>query len=160
MPGTTGAPGAAEGNVSMSDASLPLLGGNRLSIAIDELVRTKGDPPWNAQLIANERIVVTVICQAPGHHNDWHYHLDDECWYIERGALSWSVEGYDEPVRVSAGDWMLVPANSFHLIQVHGTQPSIRIATTIQGEYHRHDRDGITPPEPPRFLDDGRGDGT
>ena len=137
----------------MSDAFHPVLGGNQLSIAIDDLVRTKGDPPWATQLIANERFVVTVICQAPGHHNDWHYHLEDECWYIYRGDLSWSVEGYDEPVRVSEGDWMLVPANAFHLIQVHGTQPAIRIATSIQGEYHRHDRDGVTPPEPPRFVD-------
>jgi quercetin dioxygenase-like cupin family protein len=137
----------------MIGASHPVLGGNQLSVTIDELIRTKGDPPWSAQLIANQRFVVTVICQEPGHQNDWHYHLDDECWYIYQGALSWSMEGHDEPFRVSAGDWILAPANTFHLIQVHGTGPSIRIATTIQGEYHRHSRDGITPPEPARFVD-------
>jgi quercetin dioxygenase-like cupin family protein len=137
----------------MIGASHPVLGGNRLSVAIDELVREKGAPPWSAQLIVNQRFVVTAICQAPGHQNDWHYHLEDECWYIYQGELSWSLEGHDEPYRVSAGDWMLAPANTFHLIQVHGSQPSIRIAVSVATEYHRHDRDGVTPPEPPRLAE-------
>ncbi len=137
----------------MIGASDSVLGGNTPSISIDELIRTKGDPPWNAQLIANQRFVVTVICQAPGHHNDWHYHLEEECWYIYQGSLSWSLEGHDEPFRVSAGDWMLAPANTFHLIQAHGDGPAIRIAVAPTGEFHRHDREGVTPPEPARFVE-------
>jgi len=137
----------------MIGASNPVLGGDRLSVAIAELIQTNGDPPWSAQIVANQRFVVTVICQAPGHRNDWHYHLLDECWYIHQGSLSWSLEGHDEPFRVSAGDWMLAPANTFHLIQVHGTEPAIRIAVAPSGEYHRHDREGNTPPEPERFVE-------
>jgi quercetin dioxygenase-like cupin family protein len=129
-----------------------VLGGERLSIGIEELIRTHGDPPWHDVLTINDRFVVTAICQNPGHQNDWHYHLQDECWYIYQGELSWSLEGQDEPIRVSAGDWILAPANTFHLIQVHGSQPSIRIALSFSDEFHRHSRDGVTPPEPPRDV--------
>ena len=108
------------------------------------LVRTNGDPPWATQLIANERIVVTVICQAPGHHNDWHYHLEDECCVVPQRGPSSTWRGMTAGQGLG-GDWMLVPAHAFHLIQVHGSEPAIRIATSIQGEYHRHDRNGSTP---------------
>ncbi len=49
---------------------------------------------------------------------------------------------------VTAGDWIIAPANTFHLFQVHGDRPAIRIATTYTGEYHRHERDDA-PPAPP-----------
>jgi quercetin dioxygenase-like cupin family protein len=106
-----------------------------------------GAPPWAVQLVGNDRFVVTVICQAPGHPNDWHYHLSDECWSIYEGELSWTLEGRAEPVRVKAGDWILAPANTFHLIQVLGERPAIRIAITYTGEYHRHER-ADAPPAP------------
>jgi quercetin dioxygenase-like cupin family protein len=128
----------------------PVLNGERLSVGVEELVRTHGTAPWSAQLIANHGFVVTAICQNPGHRNDWHFHFQEECWYIYQGELSWSLEGYDEPIRVTAGDWMLVPADTFHLIQVHGSQPSIRLAISFREEFHRHTRKGITPPEPSR----------
>jgi quercetin dioxygenase-like cupin family protein len=146
-------PAHQERNAVMIGATPPILGGERLSMAVDELVRTKGDPPWSAVVISNPRFVVTVICQEPGHHNDWHYHLEDECWYIYQGSLSWTLEGHDDPYRVSAGDWMLAPANTYHLIQVHGTEPAIRMAVAPTGEFHRHEREGSTPPEPARFVE-------
>jgi quercetin dioxygenase-like cupin family protein len=135
----------------MNGDARPVLNGERLSIGVEELVQTHGDPPWSDQLIVNSRFVVTAICQNPGHQNDWHYHLEDECWYVYQGELSWSLEGSDEPIRVTAGDWILAPANTFHLIQIHGSGPAIRLAISMNGEFHRHSRNGITPPEPSRF---------
>ena len=91
----------------------------------------------------------TVIRQNPGHQNDWHYHLTPEIWYIYEGELSWTLEGQqDTPIHVKAGDFIIAPANTFHFIQVHGDQPSIRIAITPDGEFHRYDREN-KPPAPP-----------
>jgi quercetin dioxygenase-like cupin family protein len=120
----------------------------QVKVSIEEMKARHGAPPWHERLIENDRYIVTVICQAPGHANDWHYHLVDESWSIYEGELSWTLEGHPEPIHVTAGDWVLTPGNTFHLIQVHGDQPAIRIAISYTGEYHRHEREN-KPPAPP-----------
>jgi quercetin dioxygenase-like cupin family protein len=132
----------------MTDDQSPALTAEHVRLDIEELKARHGPPPWAAALVQNDRFVVTVICQAPGHQNDWHYHLSDECWSIYEGELSWTLEGRPEPIRVKAGEWIIAPANTYHLIEVHGEQPAIRIAITYTGEYHRHDRVDA-PPSPP-----------
>ncbi len=132
----------------MPDERSPALSTERVAIGIEELKARHGPPPWAASLVQTDRYVVTVICQAPGHQNDWHYHLADECWSVYEGEVSWTLEGRSEPVHVTAGEWILAPANTFHLIQVHGEQPAIRIAISHTGEYHRHERSDA-PPAPP-----------
>ena len=131
----------------MTDGDALALSPERLKLGIEEMKTRHGAPPWEATLVRNDRFVVTVICQAPGHANDWHYHLSDECWSVYEGELSWTLEGQVEPVHVKAGEWILAPANAFHLIQVHGNRPAIRIAITEAGEYHRHER-ADAPPAP------------
>ncbi len=126
----------------------PTLNPQQLSLSIEDLKARHGEPPWSERIVVNDRYVISVICQNPGHQNDWHYHLVDECWSIYEGELSWTLEGRDEPIHVKAGDWILAPANTFHYIQVHGDQPSIRIAISYADEYHRHDREN-KPPAPP-----------
>lgn len=124
----------------MSDGAMPALSPERVAVGIEELKARHGAPPWAATLVQTDRYIVTVICQAPGHANDWHYHLADECWIVHEGELSWTLEGRDAPVRVGAGEWILAPANTFHLIEVHGDRPAIRVAISYAGEYHRHER--------------------
>ena len=63
-----------------------------LTMGIEELKARHGPPPWAARLVRNDRYVVTVICQAPGHQNDWHYHLAEDL-VIYEGELSWTLEG-------------------------------------------------------------------
>jgi quercetin dioxygenase-like cupin family protein len=141
----------SEEEVSMTEGRSPALSAERVTVGIEELKARHGPPPWAAVLVQTDRYVVTVICQAPGHQNDWHYHLADECWSVYEGELSWTLEGRPEPVHVKAGEWILAPANTFHLIQVHGEQPAIRIAISHTGEYHRHERSDA-PPAPPGAL--------
>ena len=112
----------------MTDGASPVLSAERVTADIEELKSRYGPPPWAATLVRTDRYVATVICQAPGHRNDWHYHLADECWFVYEGELSWTLEGRLEPIRVKAGAWILAPANTFHLIEVHGERPAIRIA--------------------------------
>jgi len=118
----------------------PTLHAGQLKVAVDEIKARRGAAPWAERISANDRFVVTVICQPPGHLNDWHYHLTEECWYVHEGALSWTIEGEPEPVHVGPGEWILAPANRFHLIEVHGDRPAIRVAVSCAGEPHRHTR--------------------
>ena len=118
----------------------PTLRPGRLKVAVEELTTRRGAPHWVERIVMNDRFAVTVICQAPGHLNDRHYHLTEECWYVHEGRLSWTIEGEPEPSHGGRGEWILVPANRFHLIQVHGDRPAIRVAVSCAGEPHRHDR--------------------
>jgi quercetin dioxygenase-like cupin family protein len=131
----------------MTAGPTPTLNPQRLKLSIEELKARLGPPPWHEQIVINDRFVVTVICQGPGHRNDWHDHVVDETWSIYEGELSWTLEGQREPIHVSAGDWIIAPANTFHFIQVHGDHPSIRIAISYAGEPHRHEREN-QPPAP------------
>jgi quercetin dioxygenase-like cupin family protein len=128
-----------------------ILGPGRLSASVEELKERHGRAPWSERMVVNDRFTVTVICQDPGHRNDWHYHLVDECWYVHEGELSWTMEGRPAPIRVGAGEWVLAPANTFHLIQVHGDRAAIRVAISYTGEPHRHERED-KPPAPEGAL--------
>ena len=61
----------------MPDERSPALSPERISMGIEELKARHGPPPWAATMVQTDRYIVTVICQAPGHQNDWHYHLAD-----------------------------------------------------------------------------------
>lgn len=132
----------------MATVESPTLRPGRLTVNVEEIKARRGAPPWAERIVVNEGFTITVICQAPGHQNDWHYHVVDEAWYIYQGELSWTLEGQDEPIHVRAGDWIIAPPNTYHFIQVHGTEPAIRIATSHTGEPHRHQREDA-PPAPP-----------
>jgi quercetin dioxygenase-like cupin family protein len=116
-----------------------------LKVAVEEVKARRGPAPWSERIVANDNFVVTVIHQNPGHRNDWHYHLVEEAWYVHEGELSWTIEGEPEPIHVRAGEWILAPANRFHLIQVHGDRPAIRVAISVAGEPHRHEREDAPP---------------
>ncbi|MBA2519112.1 MAG: cupin domain-containing protein [Chloroflexia bacterium] len=132
----------------MTDRQSPALTSEQVTLGIEALKAHHGPPPWAATLVRTDQYIVTVICQGPGHRNDWHYHLADECWSVHEGELSWTLEGKPEPIRVKAGEWILAPANTFHLIEVRGDRPAIRVAISHADEYHRHERVDA-PPAPP-----------
>jgi quercetin dioxygenase-like cupin family protein len=127
----------------MTTTSVPVLGvGGTFKLSVEDIKAAKGAAPWGHRIADNEHYNITVIYQNPGHQNDWHYHHTPEIWYIYEGELSWTLEGQqDSPIHVQAGEWIIAPANTYHFIQVHGDKPSIRIAVTPHGEFHRYDRE-------------------
>lgn len=133
----------------MTTTTVPVLGtGGTFKLSVEEIKAAKGAAPWGHRIADNEHYNITVIHQDPGHQNDWHYHHTPEIWYIYEGELSWTLEGQqDTPIHVKAGEWIIAPANTYHFIQVHGDKPSIRIAITPHGEFHRYDREN-KPPAP------------
>jgi quercetin dioxygenase-like cupin family protein len=117
-----------------------LLGIGNLHARVEDIARKKGAPPWVEKLVVNEQMAGTLICQPPGHPTDRHYHLTDEWWVVLQGEIDWEIEGQGEPVRARAGDVVFAPANHFHHIRPCGTGPTIRLAITPAGEFHRHER--------------------
>ena len=126
---------------------LPTLNPQNVKTSLAEIKARRGPAPWNEQLVRNDRLTVTVICQPPGHKNDHHFHIYDEWWFIAEGELAWELEGQDEPIHVKEGDFLFAPANAYHLIHVLGEKQAIRIGFSYTGEGHRHDRQD--PPPPP-----------
>jgi quercetin dioxygenase-like cupin family protein len=117
-----------------------LLGPDRLHARVEEIKRAKGAPPWIEKMVVNDQIVGTLICQPPGHPTDRHYHLTDEWWVVLEGEIDWEIEGQAAPIRARAGDLVFAPANHFHHIRPTGSGPTIRLAITPPGEFHRHER--------------------
>ena len=117
-----------------------LMGPGVLHARIEEIRQRKGAPPWSEKIVMNDDIVGTIICQPPGHPTDRHFHLTDEWWFVVEGEIDWEIEGHPEPIRAKAGDFVFAPANHFHHIRPTGSTPSIRLAITPPGEFHRHDR--------------------
>ena len=117
-----------------------LLGASKLHARIDDIKRAKGPAPWVEKVVVNDQVVGTLICQPPGHPTDRHFHLVDEWWFVVEGEIDWEIEGQSEVVHARAGDLVFAPANHFHHIRPHGDRPSIRLAITPPGEFHRHDR--------------------
>ena len=116
-----------------------LLGPGSLHASVEALKRSKGAPPWSEKMVVNDQIVGTLICQPAGHKTDTHYHLVDEWWFVVEGEIDWEIEG--QPViKARAGDFIYAPAMHYHHIKPTGSGPSIRLAITPPGEFHRHDR--------------------
>ena len=123
----------------MSEKPYRLQLGNHL-VNLEELKKAKGNPPWGERVAVTDQMCGTVICQAPGHPNDKHYHIYDEWWLVLEGEIHWDIEGVDEPVRACTGDFVFVPKNHFHHIHVKGDKPAIRLAVSVAGEPHRHEK--------------------
>src|SRR5690349_4381693 len=87
---------------TMTATSVPVLGVNeQFKVSVEEVKAAKGAAPWGHRIAVNDHYNITVICQDPGHQNDWHYHLTPEIWYIYEGELSWTLEGQqDTPIHV------------------------------------------------------------
>jgi hypothetical protein len=81
----------------MTDGKSPALSAERVSMGIEELKTRHGPPPWAAILVQTDRYVVTVICQAPGHRNDWHYHLAEDRWFNFRPRVCAAGGGPSAP---------------------------------------------------------------
>ncbi|MCY3801484.1 MAG: cupin domain-containing protein [Chloroflexi bacterium] len=113
-----------------------------MSASLEEVKRRNGEPPWSARVVINDEFTISAICQPSGFECDRHYHYKEECWFIAEGEIIWNM-GDDVRIHAKAGDFVLAPKNTWHLIEPVGDGPSIRVAVSVTGEPHRHDPDAI-----------------
>ena len=123
---------------------VPLLEVGKLLAGVEELKAKKGESPWAEPLVLTDYVQATIICHAPGHPNDTHYHLHDE-WWVVQGEIDWYIEGEPRPIHAKARDFVLGPKNRWYHLEPVGAGPSIRIAINARGEFHRYDRPGCKP---------------
>lgn len=110
-------------------------------ISLEDIKQQMGGTPWARQVVATDHVVATAICQEPGHANDRHCHDYDEWWIVLQGSIDWVIEGREEqPVTAIAGDFIYVPALTFHHIFPKGDQTTIRLGVALPGHGHLHEK--------------------
>lgn len=110
------------------------------TINLDEVKAKHGNPPWSELIVFTDEMQGILICQAPDHPNDKHYHHHDEWWVVLEGEIHWEIEGQSEPAKAKVGNFVYVPKEHYHHIHVKGDKPSIRLAISVAGERHLHDK--------------------
>ncbi len=119
----------------------PLLSAALNSVSLEEVKKEMGPPNWNRHVVSLDHIRGVIICQNSGTVNDNHCHNYDEWWVILEGEIDWVIEGReDNPVQAKAGDFVFVPALTFHHIFPKGGKPSIRLGMALPGQGHVHER--------------------
>lgn len=118
----------------------PILAEALNHISLDEIKAEKGDPNWVHQIVSADHVRGVLICQQPGTETDYHVHDYDEWWIILEGEIHWKMEGREELIITKKGDFVFAPALTFHHIFPAGDGPSIRLAITLPGKGHLHER--------------------
>jgi mannose-6-phosphate isomerase-like protein (cupin superfamily) len=119
----------------------PILGPTLNSINLEEIKREMGPPPWSRLVVLSDHVAAAVIYQGSGQINDRHCHDYDEWWVVMEGEIDWIIEGReDNPVHTKVGDFVFVPALTFHHIFPTGGKPSIRVGVALPGHGHMHEK--------------------
>ena len=121
---------------------VPLLEVGKLLAGLEDLKAKKGEPPWSDPVVLTDDIQAFIICHAPGHRNDTHYHLHDEWWVVRQGEIDWYIE--DEPAHPRQGR-RLRPRTEKPLA-------SHRAGGHRAVDPRRHQRPGRVPPLQPARL--------
>ena len=121
-------------------AADPILSSALNTINLDEIKREMGPSPWVRSVVLTDYVFGNLICQTSAVTTDNHVHDYDEWWLVLEGEIHWVIEGRAEPVRATAGDFIFVPALTFHHILPQGDTPSIRLAISMPGHPHLHTR--------------------
>ena len=106
------------------------------SISLKTLRERHGMGSWAVRIAYNDRFGGVIIQQQPGEGNRKHYHPDaDENWVIMDGKWEWWIDGVGK-TKVSKGDIIVVPKNTWHLIKCIGDSPGVRYAITAPDVNH------------------------
>ena len=120
--------------------SKPIMGDVLNHISLEDVKREKGEGDWAHQLVGADHVSATVIHQNPGKENDRHVHDYDEWWVVLQGEIHWEIEGRDERVVAKPGDFIFVPALTYHHIFPVGDGPSVRLGVSLPAHGHMHER--------------------
>ena len=119
----------------------PILDAALNNINLEEVKKEMGPPNWVRAIVDLDHVRGSIICQESGKINDNHCHNYDEWWIILEGEIDWIIEGReDSPVHAKVGDFVFVPALTYHHIFPKGGKPSIRLGISFPGQGHMHER--------------------
>jgi len=90
---------------------------NIATINLKDIRKDLGNGSWAIRIAYNQDFGGVVIQQRSGEGNRKHYHPDaDENWVILDGEWEWWIDGKGIS-KVSTGDIIVVPKNTWHLIK-------------------------------------------
>jgi mannose-6-phosphate isomerase-like protein (cupin superfamily) len=119
----------------------PILSATLNHISLEKIKEEKGPPNWSHAVVLADHVAGVVIYQDSGTENDRHCHTYDEWWMVAEGEIDWVIEGReDSPVQAKTGDFVFVPAQTFHHIYPKGGKPSVRIGVALPGCGHLHEK--------------------
>ena len=81
---------------------MSILNTQTLHARLAEVKARHPEPPWAERIAVTEYAVGVLICQAPGHPYDRHYHLRDEWWIVLEGESSTTRNGMRKPASSTA----------------------------------------------------------
>lgn len=117
----------------------PVLSAALNHISTEDIKKQLGAPPSSCAVVHADHVVGAFIYQESGQVNDRHCHDYDEWWVVLEGEVDWVIE--DRPtVHAKAGDFVFVPAQTFHHIFPTGGKPSIRLGMALPGHGHLHEK--------------------
>ena len=107
----------------------PILSSILHQINLEDIKKEFGDPPWSRRVVLTQHIAANVIRQPGGFdQNDSHCHNYDEWWMVLEGEIDWVIEDpKDSPVHGVPGDFIYVPAMTFHQIFPKDEGTTIRL---------------------------------
>jgi mannose-6-phosphate isomerase-like protein (cupin superfamily) len=121
--------------------SNPILSAALNHISLDAIKAEMGPSSWSHPVTLADHVTGVVIHQPAGTQNDRHCHTYDEWWVVLEGEIDWIIEGREsDPVHARAGDFVFVPARTFHQIFPKGEGPSVRLGVALPGHSHLHQR--------------------
>ena len=119
----------------------PILDATLNNISLEEIKKEMGPPSWSYPVVRADHVAGIVIYQNSVQINDRHCHDYDEWWVVLEGEIDWIIEGReDRPVEAKAGDFVYVPAQTFHQIFPKGGKPSVRLGIALPGHGHLHEK--------------------
>jgi len=99
----------------------------RFHSRLEELIASKGLPPWAERVVLTDEVQAVAICQAPGGTSRRGYSPTyDEFWVVLAGEMVFEIEG-QTPFHAKAGDVVFGPKGRSNFIRIVGDKPAIRL---------------------------------
>ena len=110
---------------------------NQVHLRTIPLLETNGPPPWISPAIDDGQNNASIMASGRGEGNkDPHIHTDfNETWIILEGELDFEIGDFPT-LRARAGDVMISPVGTTHIISSVGDRPSLRLAIAKQQSDH------------------------
>ncbi len=122
---------------------------NLIHTGIDDLMASKGEPPWTQVVVKNEHVKGTLLCHGPGMSNTPHWHDDiNEWWLLLKGEVSYDYSKSREPFHMREGDVVFMPRGYRHELTTIGDGPSLRLAIGPPEEHSVYTDDDADAPAP------------
>ena len=107
---------------------------NRLEVAIEEVRRGLGPPPWRQPIVGSTALRVVLMAWKPSFRTVPHVHpRAEEVFHVLEGQAAFRI-GNEEDRIVGPGTVLLAPRATWHSIRVVGDAPLLMLIALAPNE--------------------------